>query len=212
MGVDPISAGIGAVGSVAGAAISGKGAKKAAKIQAQMQAQNRQQLQNFYNEGVARYQGDIDTGNRARDLYSGLIGTGGNAAASQAAYETWRNSAGYKNQLNAAQEGIMANAYAGGMGRSGAAFKALQDRSAQVADNYLQTYLGNVNTQVNNGLIAKGALTGVGTTMVNGTVNANNAQSGAAANAALKTADAWAGAVSNLTKLGQDTFGSSYKK
>jgi len=205
------SAAIGAVTSVGSAAISGKGAKKAAKAQKKAAEANRAQLQGFYNDSVARYQPTIDRGNQAANVYSGLLGLGDTATAN-AAYNTYLGSTNYGAAYKAAMDGVNANAYAQGIGRSGAAFKALQDRAGDVANGYLQNYLGNLNSQVQTGANGLAALTGVGQNNVTAQTAQTNNAANAASNASLSTAAAWSGALNSLGKLGTDTFGSSYKK
>ncbi len=200
----------GAVASVAGAAIQGKGAKKAAKIQQQTADKQMAQAQQFYTAAEGRYQGDIAQGDRARDLYAGMLGDGGDAAASKAAYDTWKNSVSYKSNLDTALKSVNANAYAQGMGRSGAAWKALQDRGAMVADGFQQNYMNNVNTQVQTGANAKAALTGAGQQQL----TSNNASLGnagnAASNAAISTAAGWSNAIQNIGNLAGNAYKSSY--
>lgn len=204
------AAGISAAGSIGGAIAGGKSAKKVAKIQQKTAEEQMAQTKQFYDDSVARYQPDITQGNAASSLYAGLLGDGGDAASSAAALQQWKNSTDYQNTLNEALNGVNASAYAAGMGRSGAAMKALQDRAATVADGTLQQYLGNLNTQVQTGANAKAALTGAATTAVtSNNATAQNAAN-AASNAALSTGNTTASLLGNLGNLAATAYQSSY--
>lgn len=202
------AAGIGAAGSIISGITGGKGASKAAKTQqqtAQMQiAAN--------NANMAKIQGlsqpTIDNGNWAGGIYSGLLGKG-DQAASAAALDTYRGSTGYQDLLNTGLGAVNANAYAKGMGDSGATLKALQTRGMNIADQNQQQYLGNLNTLIQSGNSAIGNVAGVSTA----TTQANNAalQNGADAssNASLIGSSAIQNALKNLTNVGMN-FASSY--
>lgn len=204
-----VAAGIAsAAGSIIGGITGGKGAKKAAQIQAQSVQQqiaanqaNMQRIQDLSQPG-------IDRGNWAGGIYAGLLGQGDQTAA-KAALDTWRNSSGYQDLLNQGLGAVNANAYARGMGDSGATLKALQTRGANIANQNQQQYLGNLNTLIQTGNSAIGNVAGVSTQ----TTQANNAalQSGADANgnAALIGGAAWQQALKNLTNIGMN-YASSY--
>lgn len=210
MPVPIIAAGIGIAGAVGGAVISGNAAKSAARTQADA-AQKQIDANNVFNqEAKDRYAGDIAQGDAASKLYAGILGSGGDAAASQAALSTWRNSISYKDTMDAALKSVNANAYANGFGRSGAAMKALQDRSTMLANQNQQTYLGNLQNQINVGLNGKNAVTGAAGTALgyNNTAiqNSANAQS----NATLATGAGWTSALSQIANLGGSAYQSSY--
>lgn len=204
-----IAAGVGAVGSIAGAAISSSGAKKAAKTQAN--ATQQQIAANNANQQMIRglSQPAIDRGNAAGQIYSGLLGAGGDPAAAASALSTFRGSTGYQDLLNTGLGAVNANAYARGTGDSGATLKALQERGMNLANQNVQQYLGNLNTLMQTGNSAIGNVSGVATN----TVQANNAalQAGADAsgNAALIGANGWNNALRNLTNIGSN-LASSY--
>lgn len=204
------AAGISAAGSVAGAAIGGKGAKKVAKIQAKTAEQQMAQTKLFYDNAVTRYQGDINQADKARDLYAGLLGDGGDPAAAHAAYDTWKNSAGYQNSYDEALRGVNSNAYASGMGRSGAALKALQIKAGDVANNYFQTYMSNVDRQVQTGANAKSAITGAGTNALAANNAAMQSSADATSNAQLAASSGWANAFKNIGNAAANAYQSSY--
>lgn len=204
-----IAAGVGAVGSIAGAAISSSGAKKAAQTQAN--ATNTQIAANNANQQriLGLSQPAIDRGNAAGQIYSGLLGAGGDPTAAASALNTYRSSSGYQDLLNTGLGAVNANAYARGTGDSGATLKALQQKGMAIADQNVQQYLGNLNTLIQTGNSAIGNVSGVATN----TVQANNAalQAGADAsgNAALIGANGWNNALRNLTNIGSN-LASSY--
>lgn len=203
------AAGISAAGSLISGITGGKGASKAAKTQqqtAQMQIAannaNRAQIQGLQ-------QPNIDRGNAAGSTYAGLLGIGGDPAASAAALQTFRGSTGYQDLLNTGLGAVNSNAYARGMGDSGATMKALQTRGAAIGDQSQQQYLNNLYGLIQTGNSAIGTIAGVNTY----TTNANNAalQSGssAAQGAIISGATAQQQALTNLTNIGAN-FASSY--
>jgi hypothetical protein len=205
------AAGISAAGSVAGGVAAGKGAGKAAKIAAQTADKQRAMYESMYHDAEARYQPEIGYENSALSLYNGLLGNGGDAKAASNALNTWLNSTDYQYQLNQANNSVNANAYASGLGRSGAALKALQDRASNITSGYLQTYLGDLqNGPIASGLSAKGALTGVSQTATTGSANAVGTAGQTEANAAVAQGAAYAKMFQNLGNIASNAYQSSY--
>lgn len=138
------------------------------------------------------------------------LGVAGAGGGSTEALEAFRGSTGYQDLLKTGLGAVNSNAYARGMGDSGATLKALQDRGTSIADSSAQSWLGNLGTLINAGGQARGLVAGVGTNAV----AANNAatQSGADArsNAALQTGAMWNSNIQNLLNAGAYAYGSSY--
>lgn len=204
-----IAAGIGAVGSIAGGVISSNGAKNAAKTQ--QNSTNAQIAANNANQQMIRglSQPTIDRGNAAGQIYSGLLGVGGDPVASQQALATYRGSSGYQDLLNTGLGAVNANAYARGMGDSGATLKALQARGMNLADQNVNQYLGNLNTLIQTGNSAIGNVAGVATQTTQANNGALQAGADASGNAALIGANGWQNALKNLTNIGTN-LASSY--
>lgn len=204
-----IAAGIGAVGSIAGGVISSNGAKNAAK--AQQNSTNQQIAANNANQQMIRglSQPTIDRGNAAGQIYSGLLGVGGDPAASQQALATYRGSSGYQDLLTQGLGAVNANAYARGMGDSGATLKALQTRGMNLADQNVNQYLGNLNNLIQTGNSAIGNVAGVATQTTQANNGAIQAGADAAGNASLIGANGWQNALKNLTNIGTN-LASSY--
>lgn len=203
------AAGISAASSLIGGITGGKGAKKAAKIQQQTVQQ--QIAANQAN--MARIQGlsqpAIDRGNAAGATYAGLLGVGGDPAASAAALEAYRGSTGYQDLLNTGLGAVNANAYARGMGDSGATLKALQTRGMAIADQNQQQYLSNLNGLIQTGNSAIGNIAGVSTATTQANNQALQNGSNAAQGAILSGATAQQQALNNLTNIGMN-LASSY--
>jgi hypothetical protein len=204
------AAGITAAGSVAGGEAAAKGAGKAAKIQATNDAANRAQEMQLYNDAVTRDAPEINYGNSAENTYNGLLGNGSDPAASQKAFNTWLGSTNYNFDLNNAMNAVNSNAYATGLGRSGATYKALQTQGGNVANSYLQNYLGDLQNSVNTGVSAKNALTGVQTNVTNGIIQSGQNAANAASSAATATGGNMASMWQNLGNLAANTYQSSY--
>lgn len=95
-----------------------------------------------------------------------------------------RDTPGYQFQVQQGLDGINANAYARGLGNSGATFKALQEYGRNMADQYYQQYVGNVAAVAEQGRGAAGAIAGAGDQMGAGVAGALNNQAQAQQNAA----------------------------
>lgn len=196
-----IAAGIAAGGSILGGAIASGSASKAAK--AQQSVAQQQIAANNANRAqiVGMEQPNIDRGNWAGDTYAGLLGHG-DAAASQKALDTWRGSISYNDLLNTGLNAVNANAYARGMGDSGAALKALQSKGQSLANQTQGVYMSNLNNLIQTGNSAIGNVAGVSTATTNANNGALQNSADATSNAALMSGAAWQNAVKNLTNIG----------
>lgn len=205
-----VAAGIGAAASLAGGMIGGKGAKKAANIQAQS---SREQIAATERNRDYQYNLNaptIDMGGRADSTIEGLLNIGGDPAKSDAALATFRSSSGYKDLIEQGLKSVNSSAYAKGMGDSGAAMKALQTRGAGIADQSLTGYLGQLTDVANRGGQARGLVAGVGT---NSTNSINQSLQGAAdgsGNAAIIANNGLTKGVQGVLNAGAYAFGSSY--
>ncbi len=204
------AAGIAAGGAIAGGAIAGGAAKKAAKTQAAAAAQqtaaaqaNQQYISSLEAPTIAR-------GDAAGDVFAGLLGVGGDPAASAKALETFRGSNGYKDLLETGLKATNASAYARGMGNSGATLKALQDRATNIADRSQAGYLGNLGVLMNQGRSAVGNISGVATNTTNAINAATQTGADASSNAALLASQGWVQALQGVGNAGASLLGSSY--
>lgn len=82
-------------------------------------------------------------GRQLLDVYQGGLGIG-SPEAFNAGLERFKQGTGYQNILRSAMEGVTANSAARGLLNSGAALRAYQDRSADLADRTYQNYLAQV--------------------------------------------------------------------
>ena len=205
-----IGAGISAVGSVAGGVASGKGAKAAAKIQAQTAANQLAATQKYQADNEARYQPEITSGNNALSMYDDAIGTGTDPNAAATALSTFQGSTGYKTTLANALSATNASAYAAGLGKSGGALAALQDRGANVAQQSYQGWLGNLQPPIAAGSNAKAALAGVSGTALAASNAATSNAGNASSTAALATGASTSNALNQLGQLASNAYTSSY--
>jgi hypothetical protein len=204
------AAAISGVGSLIGGVTGGKGAKKAAEVQQQTardQIAAIQQNQKFLYGLSAP---TIERGNAAGDTYAGLLGVGGDAAKSANAINTWRNSFGYQDLLREGLGAVNANAYARGMGNSGATLKALQDRGSQIANQSGQQYLGNLGNLIGWGNQAVGTVGGVSQNATNAINQVSQNSADAQSNAALAGAQGLSNALQGIFNAGSYALGSSY--
>lgn len=207
-----IAAGIGAVASVGGAVISGNANTRASNAQVQAadrQTQNANQNRDYqYNLNAPA----INQGQRAGDVYAGLLGVGGDPKASADALETFRGSTGYTDLQREGSRSTNAAVFAGGLGQSGAALKALQDRGTQIANSSQGDYRNSLLNLIGGGAQARGLVAGVGQNTVNTVNQATQNSADARGNAALAGAANTNGLIQNLLNAGVAAYGSSYKK
>jgi hypothetical protein len=208
-----IAGGIAAAGSIASSVISSSSSSKAAK--AQQAVADKQIANNNANRDYVTglEQPTINRGNAAGDLYGRLSGYWRRRCGRQVA----RYLSGLGRLSGLAQDGsraVNSNAYARGMGDSGATLKALQQKGMALADQNQSVYMGHLNNLIQTGNSAIGNVAGVATQ----TTGANNAALGNAAdaqsNSALAQGAAWSQAIKNLANIGSGAvsggFASSY--
>lgn len=206
-----IAAGVTAVAAVGGAVISSKAAKKASRTQAA--AADRQVAATTANRDY-QYTLNAPTiaqGGRAGDLFAGFLGAGGDAAASKDALDTFRGSTGYADLQKEGMAAVNSNVFARGLGNSGAALKALQDRGVSIANSSSGQWMSGLNTIASRGDQARGLVAGIG---INSTGMNNNAIQGAAdarSNATLVGAANTNNLIQGLLNAGAMAYGSSYK-
>jgi len=204
----PIGAAIAGVGSVIGGITGGKGQKKAAQIQQQSGREQIAAIERNRDMLLGLNRGAIDRGDKAGELFGGFVGTGG-ADAARAALDTYRGSTGYQDLLDTGLGAVNANAYARGMGDSGATLKALQRTGSAIADQSAGDWLSRLGVLMNTGQQAIGTAAGVSTSAVNSINAANQNSADAGSNAALAGSATWQQALKNLTNIGMN-LGSSY--
>ncbi|SFQ00551.1 hypothetical protein [Sphingomonas rubra] len=188
----------GIVGSVLGASSQKKAAKKAADATLQAQQKNQAFATDTYNKNTAMFQPQTSYGDAADRMIAGLLGTGGDTAASANAYQTFRDSTGYQTNLTEGLNAVTANNAARGTFQSGATAKALQDRGTQLNNQYLQQFLGNLTNQSNTGTGAKGAIAGQGTNLTSNIIQANNTSAEAIGQKAISQANIFNNMLKNV--------------
>lgn len=117
----------------------------------------------------------ITNGTAASTGLAGLLGIGGDPAAQQHAFDTWKNSTGYQFGLDQGSQAITQNNAAKGLLNSGATAKALDTYGQNYANTQFQNYLNPLQSLISSGNSAAGVLSGAG-----GVSNSNsnsNAQS-----------------------------------
>lgn len=112
---------------------------------------------------------------------------GGQQAAQNAAFETFRNSAGYQFQASEGEKGITAALGRRGQLESGAAVKSALKFRDNLANQSAYQYLGALQGQQQVGQSAANASAGVQTNFANAAGDAYQNQGDAQANAALST-------------------------
>lgn len=110
-----------------------------------------------------------DYGAGASDIEAGLLGIGGDPAASRASFDNYLGSAGYNFQLGEGINAINANAAARGKLNSGDTLKETQRFGQGLAGNYLNQFLDRTGGIANRGM-------GAASTLASGVSNFANAR------------------------------------
>jgi hypothetical protein len=199
---------IGGVGAAAGGIASGKGASKAAKIQAQATVQQTAALQAMYATNKDLMTPTFDRGEAAQSRVQSLLGlSGGDGADAQAILA---QTPGYQFAVRQGLAATNANAYASGSGNSGAALKALQDRGSGIATQNYNNYVGQLGDVANRGVSAMNGLVSQG----NYTTGAINQQTQGNADSQSANAVFQGNNIANVIKgisgSAASAFGSSY--
>lgn len=206
-----IAAGIGAVGAIGGAVISNKGASKAAKTQADSNAQNVALQRDIYGQNKAALAPWQQSGLAANSLYTSALGIpGGNPAAAQSAFDTFRNSTGYQFRMNQGQDAVNSGYAGAGLVRSGAAMRALDDYRQNMASAEFGNWMGALEGTRNLGFGAASAQAGVGQSFANNVSSLNAANANSQAQYQIAKAQNTAGALGAVGQLGAYAYGSIY--
>ena len=200
----PLAA-ISAAASLGGAALQANAAGQAGKAgQAAADATvraNQQSLNTIGND----VNPIIGYGNSAGNELAGLLGTGGNPAASRAAFDTFRNSTNYNFLL---KQGEQAQGFLNAPNLdSGATGKALINYGQGMAGNALQGYEGLLQNQEGLGLQGSGIYANAATNFGNQNMQARFGGANAMGNAALAQGQAGANALNGIGNLFSSSYG-----
>ena len=134
----------------------------------------------------------------------------------QAGFQGFRDSSGYQFRLNEGLGAVNANAYARGLGDSGATLKALQRYGQNAASDEFGRYLGQLGNVSQAGAQGRGLVANVGMQTVGMNNGALQTQADAQGNAAIISGNARNQALQSLFNLGSQAaaggFRSSYRK
>ena len=202
-----IGAGIAAAGSVASGVIASKAASKANKAQQQSAAQQLSYQRETRDKNEALFQPDVSRGETASVLRQNLLGMG-DPTFDRTAY--LRATPGYQFSVSEALRGVNSNAYASGLGNSGAAYKALQTRAMGLADTNFNSYLAQVGDVANAGSNAKGAVAGISTNFANQASQISQNAADSKSNSALARGAILNNSIAGVLRGAGQAFGSSY--
>lgn len=196
-----------AAASLGSGALSASAANDASKSQQNAAAQNLAFQNQVYSQAQQNLNPYANTGQQANQALSGLLGTGGNPAVSNQAFQNYLNSTNYKFQLGQGLQGIeYANAPAFNSGATG---KALNNYAQGQAAGAINNYETMLQGQSGLGLQAGSALNGVGVGIGAQNAAATNNAANAQGNAAYQTANSWNNALSGLGKAASSYMGNS---
>jgi len=143
-----VSAGLGIISAITG--------RKDAKRQAAAEGQAAQQsMAGFdYLKGSDSVNQAQQFGSNAGGIAAGLLGTGGDQAQSEAAFQQYQDSTGYNFRKEQGMSAITGSAAANGLLNSGATLKGLTDFGQNLASSEFGNYLGQLQGQEAQGLNA----------------------------------------------------------
>ena len=206
------AAGIGAASSLLSGIAGGKGARKAAKTQAKSAADQIAAGRENRDYQYDLNSGSINRGEGASSTIAALLGIGGDPAAAKTAFDNYQGSYGYQFRLGEGTNAINTNAYARGMGDSGATLKALERYGQDYGSNEFGKYLSQLGGLSSEGQGARSLVAGVGGNFVNQFGQATQGAADAASNARLLSAGNLSNAFQNIGNTAAFALGSSYKR
>lgn len=194
--IGPIASAAGAIG---GGLLQGGAASNASKAAQQAAANSLAFTKQVYGDTKGNVQPTITQGVDAGNALNGLLGIGGNPAASDAAFKNYLGSTNYGFQLDQGEKGIQsANAASF---NSGATAKALNSYAQGQAGNALAGYEGLLTGEQSLGTQAALGLGGIGTGTSQQVAGINQAAAGAEGSASVYGANAGQNALAGLASL-----------
>lgn len=190
------------IAATAGSAIAqGAAGASAAKSAKQAADKNLAFNNKVYGDAQGNLQPTIGQGQQAGSALAGLLGIGGDPAASARAFDNFRNSTNYNFLFN---QGTNATKTANAPSfNSGATAKALINYGQGMAGNALSGYENMLAGQQGLGAQSALGLAGVGTNIAGQNAAANNSAAGAAGGAAITGANAFGNALAGLNQTFQ---------
>lgn len=202
------NAAIAAGASILGGITGGKGAKKAAKIQADAYKQGIAEQQREFNTAQQNFAPFLEGGTQALGATKDLLGLSGNSAQ-QAAIDALKASPGFTSLYNTGADTILQNAAATGGLRGGNTQNSLANFGANLLGTVIQNQLSNLGGLTNIGAGTAGQLGQLGQQSANAVADLLAKQGGANAAAAYAPYSAIANTLSNLGQIDwKSAFGS----
>jgi hypothetical protein len=208
----PAGAGLASVGAQIGSSIfQGVNASNAegaaSKAATAASNANNAAASQVYQTNQNNLQPTVNAGQESTSALAGLLGIGGNPAASTAAFNNYLGSTNYNFDKTQGEQGIeYANAPSF---NSGATAKALDTFNTGLAGNALAGYENQLNTVTNQGVSAAGTETQAGESYAGQIASDNNNAAGIAGTSALGAAGAQNAAVGGVLGAAQAGLTSS---
>jgi hypothetical protein len=165
--------------------INGNAVDSAARTAANAASANNALQSQIYNQNSANAQPYIQAGDTANTALQGFLGLGGNPAATQKAFNDYLNSTGYQFNKSQGLDAVQQSKAAAGMLNSGSTLKSLDEFGTNLANQYGQQYVGNLQNDVNTGVSAANSLATQGQNYANAVSGNNNTAASVSANAGL---------------------------
>lgn len=197
------AAGISAAGSLLSGITGGKGAKKAAQIQADAYGKGIDEQRRQFDETQANFAPYREGGGAALASVLELLGLSG-ADKQGAAIDSLKASPGFTSLYNTGSDTILQNAAATGGLRGGNTQNSLANFGSNLLGTVIQGQLSNLGGLVNVGVGANNSVGQFGQQTANNVASLLGQQGGAQANGVLGQAAALQGIFKSLSGIGGD--------
>lgn len=196
--------------AIVGAAVIGGGASiiaanKASSTARRAADQNIALANDTRNRNEALMQPTFGRGEAAGGTINALLGLGGDRAAADAAFDTFKGSTGYDFRVNEGNRALNAGFAGRGMLQSGAAMREFGRFGQGIASDEFSRYLGQLGGQRDAGINAMNGLVAGNNNTAGFIAGERNNAAAATGNAALATASS----INNLLSTGVNAFGFS---
>jgi len=194
------SAVIGGVASIAGAAMSSRGARKAADAQSRSAEQGIQEQRRQFDAATQLFQPYVQAGAGSLEQQQALLGLGG-PEAQAAAISAIETGPTFQALAEQGEQGILQNASATGGLRGGNIQAALGQFRPQMLQSMIQQQYQNLSGITNVGQASAGQTAGAGQTAATNIGNLYGQQGAAQAGAQLAQGRAYSGALGSIGSL-----------
>lgn len=197
---------IGGAASLGAGAMQANAAKQASDAQASAADNSLRLQERIYDENVTRQAPWLEAGRRALAAFQGEMGLSDEARAGTFS-SGFRETPGYQFQVQEGEKGVVSNLAALGMKNSGSALKALTRFRQGVADQTYGTYVNRLQGAAGMGQTATAQQNADAQSFANNSSTIANDAAAARASGYIGSANAWSGALGNISNIAGNALG-----